>query len=312
MTEPRPRGGPSAYLALARPRQWVKNLLVLAGPFMGKKIGLASFEQALVMLVAFCLVSSASYALNDVLDREADRLHPVKRRRPVASGAVSVPGALLLGLVLLVTAGLIVWWLLPVEALAILIGYFALVTVYSLVLKRHVIIDVIAIAVGFVLRAVGGAAAVSVAVSPWLLVCTFTLCLFLGFGKRRCEISAFQDTEVAANHRRTLAGYTPELLNQLTSVSAGIAVVTFLLYTMDTNPSYAPPFHKQHLMYTVPLVVYGLFRYAMLTETSPGEGPTELILKDRPLVLTFLLWVLLVAGVIWEQEFMAALGLAAR
>jgi 4-hydroxybenzoate polyprenyltransferase len=171
----------------------------------------------------------------------------------------------------------------------VLLAYLGIALFYSMFLKHRVLLDVIIIAVLFVLRAVAGALAISVPISPWLLVCTFMLCLFMGFGKRRCEIAAISNAEgQAVNHRSVLDRYTPDLLNQLLSTSGGIAIVTFLLYTLDTAPS---PIHKQRLLYTLPLVVYGIYRYAMLVELGAATGPTELIIKDRPFLLTLALWV---------------------
>ncbi len=279
------------YVQLARPHQWVKNAAVFVGPLFALKLGdWGSLRSTLTVLVGFCLVSSASYAINDALDREADARHPHKRHRPVACGAISVGAAFVFAAVLLAGGMAVVWWRLPVSVSYIVLGYFTLILAYSVVLKQRPILDVLILAVGFVLRAVGGAQAVEAAVSPWLIVCTFTLCMFLGFGKRRCELAAFETPEEAGTHRVTLLRYTPELLNHLISVSAGIAIITFLLYTMDRSPEYHPPFHKEYLLYTLPLVAYGLFRYAMLIEMGNRAGPTEIIIRDVPLLVTIGLW----------------------
>lgn len=286
------------YLRLMRPVEWIKNVVVLAGPAFSLHI----FEPAVaIVFAAFCLVASASYVINDLIDREADRSHPTKRNRPIAAGEVS-PAAGTVMSVVLVTGACLLCLPLPRPVLGIVMGYFALILAYSCMLKKRPILDVIIIAVGFVLRAVAGAQAVSVHVSPWLIACTFTLCMFLGFGKRRCELATLTDRENAGAHRTTLLRYTPELLNHLTSVSAGIAIMTFLLYTMDTSAP-APPFRKDLLLYTLPLVAYGLFRYAMLIETGKFTGPTQIVKEDRALVLTSLVWALAVGGIIaWTRE----------
>jgi len=299
----------TALLKLMRPRQWIKNLVVLAGPALGQKLDVASAIDTGLIFVAFCLASSAAYVVNDLLDREADALHPDKRHRPLASGAVSPGAAVVLAVVLVAGAVCLAWLLLPVTCTVVLAGYFVLILAYSLALKQVLILDVVAIAIGFVLRAAAGAAAVEVIVSQWLLVCTFTLCLFLGFGKRRAELASFEDGGRASEHRRTLSAYTPELLNHFISVSAGIAVVTFLLYTMDRAPGTAPPFHKWHLLYSVPLVVYGIFRYAALVTRAGKDDPAEIILRDRPLLATIGAWSLFVALVIWEEQWLRVLGL---
>ena len=288
------------YLQLARPHQWVKNAAVFIGPLFALKLGdLAALTSTLIVLAGFCLVSSASYAINDALDREADARHPHKCRRPIACGAVGVgPAFVFAGLLLAAGVGLVRWGVPASRCYLVVLGYFVLIFCYSLSLKQRPILDVIILAVGFVLRAVAGADAVGAVVSPWLIVCTFTLCMFLGFGKRRCELAAFESVKEAGTHRATLLRYTPELLNHLISVSAGIAIITFLLYTMDRSPEYHPPFHKEYLLYTLPLVAYGLFRYAMLIELGNRAGPTEIIIKDRPLLMTIALWGMFVLGIV--------------
>ncbi|MCP4592431.1 MAG: decaprenyl-phosphate phosphoribosyltransferase [bacterium] len=287
------------YVKLARPHQWIKNAAVFVGPLFALKLGdPEALRNTIIACVGFCLVSSSSYAINDAIDRHADALHPQKRSRPVATGAISAGAAWVFAALLCIAGVVLVRRCLPPTVSYILAGYFALILAYSAALKQRPILDVIILAVGFVLRAVAGAAAIDAAISPWLVVCTFTLCMFLGFGKRRCELAAFQSPEEAGSHRATLLRYTPELLNHLISVSAGIAIITFLLYTMDRAPAYMPPFHKEYLLYTLPLVAYGLFRYAMLIEFGHRAGPTEIILKDVPLLLTIGLWGAIVLGIV--------------
>lgn len=289
----------SQYVQLLRPQQWIKNVVVLAGPAFGLVF---DDPRSLIAFGAFCLAASASYAINDVFDRHADRAHPEKRDRPVASGAIRPPAAFAAAFVLALGAIGLSGWLLPPSVTMLVAGYFVLILAYSLFLKKRPILDVIVIAVGFVIRAVAGAEAVGVFVSPWLIVCTFTLCMFLGFGKRRCELATLHNRDEAGVHRATLLRYTPELLNHLTSVSAGIAMVTFLLYTMDVNPAIPqPPFEKHYLLYTLPLVAYGLFRYAMLIETGKFTGPMQIVLTDKGLILTALLWVAAAGAIIhWK------------
>ena len=296
------------YLKLIRPKEWIKNLAVLAGPVFAQRFDAESLWAISIIFAAFCLVSGASYVINDLSDRQADALHPVKKNRPLASGAVSpLPAALWAAF--LVAGGVVLSaWLLPMACTVVVVAYFLLILSYSLALKRRMILDVILIAIGFVLRATAGAAAVGVVVSPWLFVCTFTLCMFLGFGKRRCEIAIFDNLNEARAHRETLARYTPELLNHLISVSGGIAIMTFLLYTMDRDPTFAPPFHKQHLLYTIPLVVYGVFRYAMVIESGQCHGPVDVILRDRPFLGNIIIWTVCAAGIIWEKQWMTAFG----
>jgi len=285
------------YVLLIRPAQWVKNVFVFAGLAFGEKL-LDPQAQAAAWLAfaAFCLASSSAYVINDILDREHDRLHPTKRNRPLARGVIGPGPAMGLAVALIVAAfGLTAAARLPAAFALILSVYFALNVLYSLALKHRVILDVIVISVGFVLRAWAGAAAVQVSVSPWLIVCTFTLCLFLGFGKRRCELAALGNTPNASGHRPTLARYTPELLNHLISVSAGIAVITFLLYTMETEEK----FGTNYLIYTIPLVVYGIFRYAMLVQSGRGTGPSDILINDRPFLYTVVLWAVAAVVIIY-------------
>jgi decaprenyl-phosphate phosphoribosyltransferase len=283
-------------LRLMRPVEWIKNVIVLAGPAFSLHL---TAPGATFAFAAFCLTASACYVINDLADREADRAHPTKRHRPIASGAVSVSSAITLAVVLVVVAFGMSAWFLPRGATATVVAYFLLILAYSFALKRRPILDVMIIAIGFVLRAVGGAAAVDVPVSPWLIACTFTLCMFLGFGKRTCELATLAENAEAGKHRATLRRYSPQLLGQLTSVSAGIAIMTFLLYTMDSGPAALhPPFKKEWLLYTLPLVAYGLFRYTMLVESGRFTGPTQIVTKDRGLLITGVLWVVIVGAIL--------------
>jgi 4-hydroxybenzoate polyprenyltransferase len=290
------------YLRLLRPADWVKNTFVFAALAFGAKLhDPHAIQLSLAAFVVFCLASSAGYILNDILDRERDQAHPIKRNRPIASGAVCVRDAVIVAAVLLAGASGICVSLLPTGFAAIAGSYLALTMLYSVALKFRMLLDVITIAMLFVLRALGGAFAVDVAPSPWLVVCTFMLCLFLGFGKRRCEVAMLGDSDTLLAHRPTLIRYTPDLLNQLLSTTGGIAIITFLLYTLDTTPT--PFVNKHQLVYTLPLVVYGVFRYAMLIELGKATGPTDLILKDPPFLVTVLLWTGLTLFILYHGMF---------
>lgn len=290
------------YIDLLRPVQWVKNVVVFVGPAAGLKLfSVDAFGDALLAFVAFCLAASATYAINDAIDRKADARHPTKRDRPVARGVIGPATAVVCGLFLLFAAMAISTAFLN-RSVAVVVGlYFLLTLTYSLVLKRAVLIDVIVIASGFVLRAWAGTLAVGVVTSEWLVACMFTLCLFMGFGKRRCELAMMPDATEAGEHRRTLLQYTPELLNHLITVSAGIAVVLFLIYTMDTTGTPAP-FHKQHLFYTLPIVVYSVFRFAMLTELGCFTGPTEIVLKDKAFLASVTVWILAALMIAYQER----------
>ncbi len=278
------------YVELLRPEQWVKNVVVFAGPAAGLKLSDAdSCLRAGFVFLAFCLAASATYTINDIVDREADLNHPTKRLRPIARGAIRPSSAFVLAGLLILTALVVTSTLIGRAVTAAVILYLLLNLAYSTALKQKVILDVIIIAIGFVLRAFAGALAVQVPTSAWLIACVFTLCLFMGFGKRRCELAMIGSQEEARQHRRTLIRYTPHLLTHLITVSAGIAVITFLQYTLDASGP-TPPFEKQYLFYTLPLVVYGIFRFAMLSETGRYSGPTEIVLKDPAMRITIVLW----------------------
>jgi len=278
------------YIEVLRPSHWVKNVIVLAAPAASMSLTEAgACRDSLIAFVVFCLTASATYAINDAMDREADAAHPVKRHRPVARGAIRPASALGMAAVLLVAALALSGLFLGTWVTVVAAVYFALTVAYSVALKQAVILDVMVISIGFVLRAWAGALAVDVPPSEWLIACVFTLCMFMGFGKRRCELAMIGESGDARQHRETLVRYTPDLLNHLITVSAGIAVITFLLYTVDTSGLQAP-FPKRHLFFSMPIVVYGIFRFAMLTELGRYTGPVDIILRDRPMQLALLAW----------------------
>ncbi len=286
---------------LARPRHWIKNGIVLLPVIFARRMAdPAAWGRAGLAAVAFCLGSGAVYAVNDVLDRREDREHPLKKNRPVAAGRISpraaaaegaVLGAISLGVAFAARPG----------AAVVLLAYLVLQMAYSFGLKQVMILDVIAIAVGFVLRASAGAVAIRAAVSPWLVVCAFTVCLFMGFCKRRTEVATLEEHGTAADHRRTLQGYTRELLLHLITLSAAVAIVSYLAYA--TSARTMEQFGTPYLAYTLPVVVYGICRFAMLSIEARYPGPTELMLRDRPFQLAVALWVGLAAAVVvWGAE----------
>lgn len=286
------------YLKLLRAHQWVKNVFVFAGLIFARKLyDVDALLMATGGFFCLCFVSSAVYIVNDLRDRVEDQQHPRKRFRPIAAGLISPQQAWLIGIACLV-GGLLGSYLLSPQFALLALSYFALQATYTFVLKRRVLLDVMAIALGFVLRAVSGAVLVAVEISPWLILCTFTLCLFLGFSKRKCELRAFADEEpeVASAHRKTLAAYTDELLSRYTTISAGIAVISFMLYA--TDPSTVQKFDTNALAYTLPLVVYAIFRFDFLVDRGGVDGPTDVVLGDRPFQFTVLLWAILATLII--------------
>jgi len=281
-------------IRLARPEHWIKNVLVLVPVVTSRSFGDArAWLLAVGATAAFCLVSSAGYVVNDIRDRAADRLHPRKKNRPLASGRLGV-GAAAIEAIVLLALGLAGGLLLDPMLAGVLGAYVALQLAYSFALKRKMLLDAICISMGFVLRAAGGGVAIGVRISPWLFICTFTLCLFLAFCKRRNEAATLAETPDASEHRPTLAGYTSELLTHLITLSAAIAVIAFIMYSLSEQVRGSLG-GKPWLVYTLPIVIYAVFRFAMLSMRPRYADPTDMILRDRPFQLTILAWVAAVA-----------------
>jgi 4-hydroxybenzoate polyprenyltransferase len=284
-----------AVLVSLRPRQWVKNLFVFGGLVFGQQLFTSARWTSLAAFVVFCGLSGAIYLLNDVADRAKDRLHPDKRRRPIASGRLPVPHAVATA-ALLIGAGLAAAvWLAPAFALVAL-AYVVLLSAYSAWLKHVVILDVLTVAIGFVLRAAAGALVIGVTISGWLLICTVLLALFLALGKRRHEVLTLEAD--AARHRPILAEYSAGLLDQMIAVVTASTVTAYALYTM--SPETVAKFHTSLLPITVPFVLYGIFRYLyLLYRRQLGGNPSETVVRDRPLLLNTLLWLLVVLVLIY-------------
>ena len=278
-----------------RPEQWLKNGFVLAPIVFSGLVGDPDAWLRTVLAVAsFCAASSAVYLVNDVIDREADRSHPIKKNRAIASGEVSVATALSVAVLLLAAAGVVSVWLggwFP----AVLAAYVSLVLLYSALLKRAVFLDVMVVAAGFVLRVVGGAVAIDVPVSRWILVVTYLLALYLALGKRRSELVLLGAE--AGNHRVVLGHYTLPMVDQAISVVLGATVVAYALYTVA--PETVAKVGSEGLLATVPIVLYGLFRYLYLLHRHElGGSPTKALLTDRPLLVCVVVWLAVAAAVI--------------
>jgi 4-hydroxybenzoate polyprenyltransferase len=278
-----------------RPQQWVKNLFVLAPVVFAHRLDDSlALSRALLALAAFCAGSSAVYLLNDVRDREADGHHPLKRQRPIASGQVSATLAIgaATALVVAAVAASAALGRLP---LALLLGFLLLNALYTAYLKHLVILDVMVLAVGYLLRVEAGAATVGVAVSSWLLLCTLFVALFLGFSKRRHELLLL--AERAPDQRRVLSQYSPAFLDQMINVVTASTVLCYALYAM-AEESVAK--HGRGLVYTVPFVLFGVFRYLYLVYQRPGHSnPTEDVLTDPPFLVNFALWSAVVLAVLY-------------
>ena len=280
------RGLGRALLVAARPHQWTKNTLVFAAlVFAAKFADVPSVLLAVGGFAAFCAASSACYLFNDVIDAEGDRNHPAKCRRPIASGELSTRVALTAAAALAVGAVGLALALRPWFG-AVVAGYLVLQAAYTTVLKHQVILDVLCISASFLLRASGGGVVIAVAISHWLMVCTGLLSLFLALAKRRHELLQVQD---AANHRRSLAEYSPQMLDQMIAVVTASTLVAYALYTMW--PDTVRKFGTDKLVYTIPFVLYGIFRYLYLVYSKDeGGSPSRHLLTDKPLLVCVFLF----------------------
>jgi 4-hydroxybenzoate polyprenyltransferase len=284
-------------LATLRPQQWTKNFVVFAGLIFSQNLGNSHLILKTVLgFILFCLLSSSVYIFNDLMDVESDRRHPSKRNRPIASGKIRIPTAVLIMVLLAVLALGLSAWLSPVFAVTAL-AYFLLNLLYSVYLKNVVIIDVMCIAAGFVIRAVAGAVLIGVAISAWLIVCTTLLALFLGFGKRRHELVLLENQ--ATDHRKSLSEYSPYFLDQMISVVTASTVIAYAFYTL--SPEVETKLGTQHMDLTIPFVLYGVFRYLYLIHQKEGGGsPTRMLLTDKPILVNIILWLAAVILIVYS------------
>jgi 4-hydroxybenzoate polyprenyltransferase len=292
-------GSALSLIASLRPRQWVKNLFVFAGVIFSQQLLTPLVWTALGAFIIFCGLSGAIYLFNDVMDAERDRLHPSKRLRPIASGALSPSTAVVFG-GLLFAGCLAAAFRIGVSFGLVAVGYGVLLTAYSLWLKHMVILDVLTVAAGFVLRAVAGAVAVEAEISGWLLICTILIALFLALGKRRHEYRSL--ARDAAAHRPILAEYSESFLDQMISVVTASTVTAYALYTM--SPETVAKFHTRLLPLTLPFVLYGIFRYLyLLYRRDLGGNPSDLLVSDRALLFDALLWMLATFAIIYGSRW---------
>jgi decaprenyl-phosphate phosphoribosyltransferase len=319
----------AAYVRSLRPRQWTKNLIIFAAPLFAFQISLQSISSALLAFGLFCLTSSSFYLINDVVDVESDRQHPVKKNRPIAAGLVSIPLAVASAFGFLTTALIVSWHHSPSLGFTIA-SYAALQIAYNLKLKRTVLLDIIAIATGFVLRAYAGAAATDVRLSPWFLLCTALLALFLGIEKRKAELRLIEIT--GGKTRAVLQRYSLPLLSRMEGNVTTGTLITYSLWSFGPQVQGAS---TSWMLLTVPFVIYGIFRYQLLSDPrdlttinaisrkhenhdastevlSQGsvataikpeviertERPEEVLLTDKPLLLNIVLWACTVAVIL--------------
>lgn len=283
-----------------RPEQWTKNLIIFAGLFFAKRMNdLMTLFLSVQIFLIFCLLSSASYIFNDIIDRKEDAHHPDKRRRPIPRGDLR-PGIALLASLVLVVVGVTWAALLSSGLLTIVIAFLALHIIYDLYLKHISIIDVFAIALAFILRLLAGVSVSGIEslVSSWILLCTFLVALFLALCKRRAEMALLQD--MSKHHRKSLEGYSVQFLDQLITIVAGCSILSYSLYTLsaDTIAKHG----SDKLLYTIPFVVYGIFRYLYLVNIKMGgANPEKLLLKDLPLMADILLYCVAVYLVVYRR-----------
>jgi 4-hydroxybenzoate polyprenyltransferase len=271
-----------------RVQQWIKNFFVFAPLIFSQNVfNLPLLIKSSLAFVLFCLLSGAAYILNDIQDLEEDKLHPVKSKRPLVSGKVKKNHALI-ACVFLVLFSLIGAYLLNVHFFIALLIYFILQIAYSGWLKHVVIIDVFLIATGYLIRVIAGGLAIEIQLSPWLFICTILIALFLALSKRRHELVLLDKN--AEIHRAILKEYTPQLLDQMISVVTASTVISYCLYTVSSET--VAKFGTKNLLFTVPFVLYGIFRYLYLVhQKDEGGSPEALIIKDKPLLVDLFLWI---------------------
>lgn len=279
----------SDIIKTIRVRQWVKNLLVFPALIFSFSFSYGSLKLALIAFFAFCFFSSAVYTINDIFDIHKDRLHPEKKNRPIASGKIQVWQAFSI-FILCTLVGSVLASIVSTLFFYVVLFYFAMNLLYSAGLKNMPIVDVMIIASGFVIRVIGGAVAIGVPVSHWLLLCTFFISLFFAFGKRKNEMHVVL-ADNWSGHRKSIAEYTDGFINQMLSLTAGSALIFYSLYTID--PSTVARFGNDNLIYTTPVVVFGVSRYFfLLFNKNEGGDPAKLFLHDRQLVASVFVWLL--------------------
>lgn len=272
------------YIKLMRPKQWIKNLFVFGAIlFSGTFTNINYIMYTLVTFIAFCLVSSTVYIINDIVDIENDKVHPKKCKRPLASGAVTINEALFIGIILAICS-LTLGFITNVYVGLIIVAYLLMNIVYTFKMKHEVILDILSIAVGFILRLLAGSFAIGIMASKWIILCTLFLSLYLGFGKRRNELVTLEEN--AASHRKSLSLYSISFLDQALSIVLTCTIIFYAMYSaIGSDNSY--------MIGTVIFVVYGVLRYNYLIyNKNLGGSPTEIVLKDKPLIIDVLLWII--------------------
>jgi len=287
-------------IELIRPKQWIKNLFVFAPLlFAGELLHFQTFTKSVVAFAAFCGVSSLVYIINDITDVEADRVHKEKRFRPIASGDISIKQAQIFFIIIFILTSLITSRLNFYFA-GTVTAYFIINLFYSLKIKNIVLLDVFFISMGFMLRVIGGATAISVPLSSWMILTTIFISLFLAISKRRAELSQVE-TENISKQRKVLNDYDIVFADQMNTVAATGTIICYALYTVSEKA--IDTFHTDHLIYTTPFVIFGIFRYMYLIhKKNLGESPSQIVIKDIPIIITTILWFLISVGIIYKSK----------
>ena len=296
-----------------RPRQALKNLSLLAPlVFSGNLFVSEKFLLSIYTLFIFCILTSSCYLINDIIDLPRDRLHPIKKRRPIVSGKLPLPIALFMAILGIFFAFYLSYFF-NFFFFLVVFFYFLLQLFYSLILKNIIVLDVLAVASGFILRVYAGALAINVHMSVWFLLCVISLALFLAVGKRRAELTILTSSLLAGRHRKTLSFYTPDLLDSYLAMFANSAWLSYALFTFFTPP---PPISQKFALYrflplalsginkwlmsTIPLVIYGIMRYmTIIYQGAKAESPEKVLLADKPLLITVLTWGLMVVIILY-------------
>ena len=281
-----------------RPKQWYKNLVIFIGiVFSLKLLNLNLWVDVIAAFAVFCVLSGSLYIINDIIDVEKDKNHPKKCNRPIASGKFKTNYAWISAVILIILS-LGISYLISIWFLGASITFFLLILIYSLFLKHIIVVDMMVLSSGFVIRAIAGCLAVGVIISPWLIVGAFLLALFLAIGKRRHELVLLGDN--AANHRKILDGYSTEMLDQMMNITTSALIMSYALYTFNTS--------KQLIMITIPIAFYGLFRYIFLVHAENFGGEPEMLFKDKGMLLSMILWIVLVIAILYGNAIFRFLG----
>ena len=276
-------------LITMRPQQWYKNLVLFVSIIFSLNIrNLEMWPIVISAFFVFCLISGGEYIINDIIDREKDKKHPKKQKRPIASGRLKLNHALLFSIILII-GGLIVSYFINIQFMILSISYILLILLYSLILKHIIIVDILVISIGFVIRAIAGGVAINVFVSPWLIVCTFLVALFLAIAKRRHEVVLLGDE--GKNHRKILSDYSTIVLDQMMSIATASLIISYSMYTFLSDNYY--------MMLTIPFAIYGIFRYLLLVHLSNFGGEAEMLFKDRGMQICIVLWGVTAIGVLY-------------